>query len=70
MIDKDKLKSLLDYKDIAVNISGNVIRFNHEIGNDATWQEIEIDNRTIEEIVAFINTRVSKARIGKTTNVA
>lgn len=70
MISKNRLKSLLDYKDVAIDISGGTVRFNYEIGNDNAWREIEVDGRTVEEIAALINTIVSKARTGKVSNVS
>lgn len=69
MVDEEKLRSLLDYKHIALAIGGTVVRFNHEIGNDNTWREIETYDRSIEEIAALINTIVSKLRTNKVTNI-
>jgi len=50
MIDKNKLKLLLNDKNIAMNISDDTIRFNFEVGRYNTWQEI----------TASIDTAISK----------
>lgn len=68
-MDLDKLKSLLDNQNIAIDIQGDYVRFNLNIGNDDTWQEIEIDGRTIEEIAAVINIAISKIKTGEINQV-
>lgn len=68
-MDYKKLKSLVDEKDVAVVIQGGVVRVNHEIGNNDTWVEFEVDGRGEEQIAALINTHVSKIRTGKISQV-
>lgn len=64
-MDLNKLKLFVDNKNVAIDIEGNVVRFNFEIGNDDAWREIEIDNRDEEQIAALINTQISKLKMGK-----
>lgn len=61
----DKLKSFVDDKSVAIDIQGNTIRVNHEIGNDNAWVEFEIDGRDEKQMAALINVYISKAKTGK-----
>lgn len=64
-MDLNKLKSFVDNKNVTIDIEGDVVRYNFEIGNDDSWREINIYNRGEEQIAVFINTQVSKFKTGK-----
>lgn len=68
-MDYQKLKSLIDNKNIAIEICDGYVRVNYEIGNDSTWTEFEIDNRSEEEMADLINTHVSKMKTGEISQI-
>lgn len=59
----------MDEKDVAVVLENDLVRVNHEIGNDNTWVEFEIDGRDEEQLAALINTHVTKARTGRVSQL-
>lgn len=64
-MDLNKLKSLVEEKDVVIEQNDDVIRVNHEIGNDKTWVEFDVNGRTEEQMAALINVHVSKMKTGK-----
>lgn len=68
-MDYDKLKSFIDDKSVTIDLQGDTIRVNHEIGNDNTWTEFEIDGRDEEQIAALINVHISKVKTGKVSQI-
>lgn len=68
-MDYEKLKSFIDDKSVTIDLKGDTIRVNHEIGNDSAWVEFEIDGRNEEQMAALINVYISKAKTGKVSQI-
>ena len=68
-MDYDKLKSFIDDKSVAIDPQGDTIRVNHEIGNDNSWTEFEIDGRDEEQMAALINVYISKVKTGRVSQI-
>jgi hypothetical protein len=60
-----QVRKLLDPMEVALDYDGSKLRFNFQMGNDGTWQEIAMeDGKSIEEAAAIINNAYRKHATG------
>lgn len=63
----EQIRELLSNKDVALDLSGDTVRFSFDIGNDDSWQEVDdVKKYSIEELAAIINNSYLKLTTGQT----